>query len=194
MTAFRDLKRIIRERQLKTDESYTSARAHVLHERAELLGEAPENFPTAEPERVEAVVLKVNRQSARVAILGETGQLTFRSGGVWRVVPGHRVTLAIDRRWTWKGDAYASGQAENPRVAVDELGRRPRPVPQARSVCAAVAPAHRPVTTGFSNGSDCVGAIPRCGCRGQSHLRSGGPRQNGRYRGGQRTVNGDVGP
>ena len=50
--------------------------------------------------RVDAVVWKVDRRSARVRILGENGQVTFRSGDVWDVVPGHLVTLAIDRRWT----------------------------------------------------------------------------------------------
>ena len=39
MTAFRDLKRIIRERQSKTGESYTAARVHVMRERAALLGD-----------------------------------------------------------------------------------------------------------------------------------------------------------
>jgi len=128
MTAFRDLKRIIRERQSKTGESYTAARVHVMRERATLLGEAPEKSPAPEPERVEAVVLKVNRQSARVRIPGEIGELTFRSGGIWKVVPGHRVTLAIDKRWTWKGNSYASGHAENPRIAVDQLGLQPLPL------------------------------------------------------------------
>jgi tetratricopeptide (TPR) repeat protein len=128
MTAFRDLKRIIRERQSKTGESYTAARVRVMRERAALWGEAPENSPASEPERVEAVVLKVNRLSARVRILGEIAQLTFRSGGIWQVVPGHRVTLAINKRWTWKGDPYASGQAENPRIAVDQLGLQPLPL------------------------------------------------------------------
>jgi hypothetical protein len=47
MTAHRDLKRIIRERQSKTGESYTAARVHVMRERATLLGlVAPE--PIAE--------------------------------------------------------------------------------------------------------------------------------------------------
>jgi hypothetical protein len=37
MTVKRDLKSIIRERQQKTGESYTTARAHVMRERAKLL-------------------------------------------------------------------------------------------------------------------------------------------------------------
>lgn len=38
MTTHRDLKRIIRERQSKTGESYAAARSHVMRERAALLG------------------------------------------------------------------------------------------------------------------------------------------------------------
>jgi hypothetical protein len=62
MTAHRDLKTIIRERQSKTGESYTSARVHVMRERATLLGlVAPEPIAQA-PLRVDAAVLKINRQ------------------------------------------------------------------------------------------------------------------------------------
>ena len=122
MTAFRDLKRIIRERQSKTGESYTSARLHVMRERAALLAEAPEESLVREPLRAEAVVLKVNRLSARVRLAGEADQVTFRSRNVWDVVPGHFVTLLIEKRWTWKGDDYASGRMENARIAVDQLG------------------------------------------------------------------------
>lgn len=73
-------------------------------------------------------MLKVNRQSARVRVLAETGQITFRSRDVWQVVPGHVVTLAIEKRWTWKGDEYASGGVENPRIAVDQLALTPLPL------------------------------------------------------------------
>ena len=78
--------------------------------------------------RVDAGVLKVNRQSARIRILGEEGQVTFRSGDVWDVVPGHLVTLAIHRRWTWRADAYASGEIEDPRIDVAKLGLEPLPL------------------------------------------------------------------
>lgn len=37
MTAHRDLKNIIRQRQNKTGESYTAARAHVMRERRQSL-------------------------------------------------------------------------------------------------------------------------------------------------------------
>jgi tetratricopeptide (TPR) repeat protein len=130
MTAHRDLKRIIRERQQKTGESYTAARAHVIRTRAALLGTSANADTTAstEPVCVDAVVLKVNQQSARVRILGEEGQITFRSRDAGDVVPGHLVSLVIEQRWTWHDDAYASGRIENPRIAIDELGLVPLPL------------------------------------------------------------------
>lgn len=131
MTVHRDLKRIVRERQNKTGGSYTAAGAHVMRDRAALLGLEADAPTPAEPARVEAVVLKVNQQSARVRILGEEGQVTFRSGDVWGVspvVPGHVVTLVIERRWTWRSDAYASGKIESPRIDVAKLGVEPLPL------------------------------------------------------------------
>ncbi|CAN5920150.1 hypothetical protein BH11MYX4_BH11MYX4_05360 [soil metagenome] len=122
MPVQKDVKRLIRDRQAKTGEAYSTARAHVMSERAARL--APE---AATPTRHEAVILKVNQTSARVRILGEEGQVTFRSGdasGLVPVVPGHVVTLVVEKRWTWR-DAYASGKIENPRIDVQTLGLEP---------------------------------------------------------------------
>ena len=69
----------------------------------------------------DAAILKVNSRSARVRILGETGEITFRSQDIWDIVPGHLVTLVIEKRWVWKGDEYASGAIENPRIAIEKL-------------------------------------------------------------------------
>jgi tetratricopeptide (TPR) repeat protein len=128
MTAFRDLKRIIRERQSKTGESYTAARAQVMRERAALLGPLAEEPRTPEPVSADAVVLKVNSRSARVRILREAGELTFRSRDIWNIVPGHLVTLVIEKRWIWKGDEYASGGIENPRIDIEKLDLTPLPL------------------------------------------------------------------
>jgi len=128
MTAHRDLKRIIRERQTRTGESYTAARVHVMRDRAELFDLEDAGPTTAASGRADAVVLKVNRRSARVRLLEEKGQVTFRSGDVWDIVPGHLVTLVIERRWTWRGDAYASGRIENPRLDVTKIGLEPLPL------------------------------------------------------------------
>jgi hypothetical protein len=129
VTAHRDLKNIIRDRQKKTGESYTAARVHVMCERAGLLGLPAEQAPAPVlQQRAEAVVLKVNQQSARVRILGEEGQVTFRSGDVWKAVPGHLASLVIKRRWTWRDVAYASGKIENLRIDVEKLGLEPLPL------------------------------------------------------------------
>lgn len=61
-------------------------------------------------------------------ILGEAGEVTFRTRDVWSVVPGHVVTLAIDRRWTWLGAPYASGRIERARIDVPRLGLVPLPL------------------------------------------------------------------
>jgi hypothetical protein len=129
MTTRSDLKQIIRARQHKTGESYTSARAHVMRDRAALLGLEPAGEPSAAPtpEQVDALVLKVNAQSARVRIPGEPAEVTFR-GDVWDLAPGHVVTLQIARRWIWRGAPYASGAAENPRMDVSRLALTPLPL------------------------------------------------------------------
>lgn len=130
MTAHRDLKNIIRARQQQTGESYTAARAHVMRERAALLGSpanGAEGGQARQPDRVDALVLKVNQKSARVRVLGEDEPITFRSSDASDVVPGQVVTLIIDRRWRWR-DAYASGRIENPRIEVERLGLVPLPL------------------------------------------------------------------
>jgi hypothetical protein len=105
MTSHKNLKSIVRQRQSKTGESYTAARVHVMRARAELLG-LPAGSSTSSvnadaKQRLEAIVLKVNQRSVRVRIPAENAQLTFRSRDASEVVPGHRVTLVVARRWTW---------------------------------------------------------------------------------------------
>ncbi|HTP24040.1 MAG TPA: hypothetical protein VMK12_00065 [Anaeromyxobacteraceae bacterium] len=147
MTAHRDLKNIIRERQKKTGESYTAARTHVMRERTELLG-LPENSTTLDQKRrVEAIVLKVNQRSARVRIPSENTHVTFRSSDASEVVPGHVVTLVVKKRWTWRSDAYASGSIENPRIDIAKLGLAPLPLREfdlAYDLRSAYEPVRRP--------------------------------------------------
>jgi tetratricopeptide (TPR) repeat protein len=122
MTAQSDLKNIVRERQQKTGESYTTARRHVMRARAALLG-LPEATPSPAPDpHVDAVVLKVNERSARVRILGEAAEVTFRSSDACDLVPGHIATLKLTKRWTWRGDAYANGSVASTVLDVARLG------------------------------------------------------------------------
>lgn len=117
MTAQRDLKTIIRDRMAKTGESYTTARTQVLHA-----------VPAPDPVTVEAVVLEVSDASARVRIMNEDGEVTFRASGVYRLAPGHLATLRIARRWTHRGYAYASGTVEDARIDIARIGLAPLPL------------------------------------------------------------------
>jgi hypothetical protein len=128
MTAHKELKSIIHERQSKTGESYTAARAHVMRTRAELLGLPDGSTTSDQKQRVEAIVLKVSQQSVLVRIPSENAQVTFRSPDAWEVVPGHVVTLVVKKRWTWRGAAYASGAIENPCIDIAKLGLTPLPL------------------------------------------------------------------
>lgn len=127
MTVKRDLKSIIRDRQQKTGESYTAARAHVMRERTKLLGDA-DKIGVAKPVRVEAAVLAVAQTTAIVRILGEDAAISLRASGVKTLVPGHLVSLHIDRRWSTHGEGYASGRIEDVRIDVARLGLKPLPL------------------------------------------------------------------
>lgn len=56
------------------------------------------------------------------------GEVTFRSGDTWQVVPGHVVTLCLERRWVWRDAAYASGSIQDPRIDVSRIGLVPLPL------------------------------------------------------------------
>jgi hypothetical protein len=126
MTAKRDLKARIRARQEKTGESYTAARAHVLREQALLLGTT--SADPAPPDRLEAAVLKIGARSARLRILGERSEITFRSSDFWDLVPGQIATLVLTRRWTFGRDNCASGRVVQARVDLAKLGLTPLPL------------------------------------------------------------------
>ena len=85
--------------------------------------------PTAtQPSRVEAVVLKLNQGSARIRVVGEPGEMTFRSrdlGASQVFAPGQLATLLIEKRWPWRGDSYASGRIESARIDIPPLGLVP---------------------------------------------------------------------
>jgi hypothetical protein len=76
------------------------------------------------------VVLKVSDQSARVLIFAETEQVTLRTSGsdAWKIVPGQIATVHVGRRWTWRGDPYASGRIESARIDIPKLGLDPLPL------------------------------------------------------------------
>lgn len=128
MTVKRDLKSIIRERQQKTGESYTAARAHIMRERAKLLGLDENDREIGKPTLVEAAVLAVAQTSAIVRILGEDAPISLRATGLKKLVPGHLVTLHLDRRWSTHGERYASGRITNASIDIARLGLEPLPL------------------------------------------------------------------
>lgn len=82
-----------------------------------------ERAPTLMP--FDAVILKLNRRSARVRRLVDGEEITYRSSGFWKLVPGQIVTLQPERRWTYGGHAYASGSVASPRIDIAALGLKP---------------------------------------------------------------------
>jgi hypothetical protein len=73
-------------------------------------------------------VLAVAQGTALIRILGETGAISLRASGVKKLVPGHLVTVHIDRRWSTRGEGYASGRIEDVRIDVAGLGLEPLPL------------------------------------------------------------------
>lgn len=92
MTANKDLKKRIRDRQAKTGESYTTARIHVLRERHALFGSEKST-----EDRITAVVLKCNEKSIRIRDLLGTDAVTLRcrSYDAWRIAPGQLVEVVL---------------------------------------------------------------------------------------------------
>ncbi|MCC6810745.1 MAG: hypothetical protein IT381_25170 [Deltaproteobacteria bacterium] len=126
MTAHRDLKKLIRERQTKTGEAYTIARMHVLRAQAELLGTPADEPPTTR--KLEAIVLKLNRQSARLRLLGDTkDEVTFRSSDIYGLAPGQVVSIEVEHTWSFRGHSYASGKVTSSRIDIAKLGLAPLP-------------------------------------------------------------------
>jgi len=105
MTTRSDLKKRVRARQAKTGESYTTARAHVIG------ALKPAAEADTQPEHVTAVVLKCNEKSVRLRIRGEEGTVTLRCGtyDAMRLKPAQLIEVTLNKRWTWRDDAYASG-------------------------------------------------------------------------------------
>ena len=122
MTAHKDLKKRIRARMARTGERYAAAREHVLREREE------SEDGVAVDEIVEAAVLKVNERSARVRVLGASDELTVRAPELAFVAPGQIATLRLIKRWTWRGDAYASGQLIDVKTDIARLRLTPLPL------------------------------------------------------------------
>jgi hypothetical protein len=74
---------------------------------------------------VDLVVLNVKQTGARCRLPGTERGITLRTGGLWRVVPGHIVTVRPNKQWTYARHAYLSGKIDNKRIDVAALGLVP---------------------------------------------------------------------
>ncbi|MEM1034494.1 MAG: hypothetical protein AAF928_02235 [Myxococcota bacterium] len=73
---------------------------------------------------LEAAVLKVGDNAARIRPLGSERELTFR-GDIDKLVPGHIVTLKVRKRWSHRAYGYVSGDIEGVRIDIPALGLPP---------------------------------------------------------------------
>ncbi len=84
---------------------------------------APEDVPGDRP--VELVVLVLKQSAVRCRLLGSDRQITLRSTGLWKLVPGDIVTVQPRRRWTHARHPYISGEVLGWRFAPQEIGLVP---------------------------------------------------------------------
>lgn len=155
MTVKRDLKRIIRARMARTGEAFTTARQHVLRARREQQGAAgtappkeaaatgdagspggeaaaaagkPDPAPSAlsrVPTTIEGVVVRRGAHTLFLRVVGTGEELTVRAEKLWHVMPGHVVTVRVERRWRKGGQLYAVGEVRDVRVDATVFGLPP---------------------------------------------------------------------
>jgi hypothetical protein len=127
MTANRNLKLIIRTRMAKTGESYSAARAQILHERD--ARDADGSLVAVPDDPVDVAIIKVNKASARVRRLDVGAEaVTFRCSGAHDLVPGQIATVRFTKRWSHAGHAYASGKVLATRTDIAGLGLESLPL------------------------------------------------------------------
>lgn len=125
MTAKKDLKKRIRNRQAKTGESYTTARAHVIR------ASDPDSPGQSRPAGLmKGVVLKCNASSIRILLPGDDGTVTLRTShfDAWRIAPGQFVEIEPTKQWQWRDDAYASGTIKRVWTDIPAIGLDPLPL------------------------------------------------------------------
>ena len=120
MTAQKDLKKRIRNRQAKTGESYSTARSHIVRARGQ----------SQRVERITAVVLKCNESSIRIRVPGDSETITLRTShsDAWRIAPGQLVEIEPSKRWQWQDDAYMSGEIKRAWTDISAIGITPLPL------------------------------------------------------------------
>ena len=79
---------------------------------------------------VEAVLLKVGENSARLRLLDGHEEVTLRAKRTWTYVPGQILTIKPRKRWTHNNYPYMSGEITDARIDIPALGLTPLTVEQ----------------------------------------------------------------
>lgn len=74
---------------------------------------------------VELVTLSVKGNAAQCRFLGSDSVVTFRSSQLWELFPGEIAVVRPQKRWSYGGHPYLSGEIESARVDAAALGLVP---------------------------------------------------------------------
>ncbi len=74
---------------------------------------------------IDLAVLAVRDSAARCRVLGSSRELTLRSPGTYRTVPGEIITVRPAKSWTYARHPYLSGEIVDQRADVGALGLTP---------------------------------------------------------------------
>ena len=82
--------------------------------------------PVGRPDgSMELVALSVKETAVRCRTLGTQQAITFRSSGLWDMVPGEILTVAPRKQWRYARHDYVSGDLLSARLDVAALGLVP---------------------------------------------------------------------
>jgi tetratricopeptide (TPR) repeat protein len=74
---------------------------------------------------IELVVSSVKQRAARCRLLGGAQTVTLRAKRFWDLVPGEIAVVRPDKRWSYAGNPYLSGEIESARIDAAALGLIP---------------------------------------------------------------------
>lgn len=71
---------------------------------------------------VDLVVVAITERAARRRLLESGRGITLRAGSLYKIVPGHIVTVQPNKHWRHAGHPYLSGKIASPRIDAAALG------------------------------------------------------------------------
>ena len=86
---------------------------------------APAFETPREEEQVELLVLRPKQKAIRCRNLESGQEITFRTGGAYKAVPGEILVVRPRKQWTYAGHPYLSGEITASRIDPEALGLEP---------------------------------------------------------------------